>query len=264
MSGEAQKAGLWNRVKEHKLVLGAIGFVSGAAIVVGLTADALDVWSHLVPGPASQSASAAAAPSALAGGAGNPSAQSPGSPSSASASPCASRRGGTPVSCRESHRFESLPDPCTTQDLVTVMAGDVQDVPFDRPRHQAAGGCGLDFDSDQDSTVRLALQTGASGDDHWRRCLDMAGSGFVRCDEDHLGEYVGSASDEPATPEECEDQASAYMRSPLGRHADQLQVRAIKKPAEGDSARCLISVLGTQPLTASLRWLDTQSVPVRT
>ena len=260
----ASAGSFFERLKRHRVVLAIAGVVSAAALVVGLAADALDVWSAVAPSGAPSAGQAAP----TAGGGAAPSSTLHTSPPSASTQPstagCRTTRGGQSVDCLSPHRYEAISLPCTAEHLVDLMGGDPKlDVLFDRPRPDGSAGCGVSLDEEEDRSIREVLDIDAAQDDHWRRCVDMSGSRFTRCDLDHGGEYVGTGKARRAEQEDCDKAVSDYMRVPIDVHADTLRVRAVAVVTENDPARCLVSVRGTQPLTSSLRWLDTQAVPVR-
>jgi hypothetical protein len=103
-------------------------------------------------------------------------------------------------------------------------------------------------------TTRIADVLLVPAGDAWRRCVDTA-EREVACSSPHKSEFI---LDHAPSGEDvnCAGRADAYLGSPFARHSNDLELDPL-----GDG--CLISVRGRNVLTASLRRLGAQALPIR-
>ncbi|MGY1618391.1 protein kinase [Geodermatophilus sp. SYSU D00691] len=88
--------------------------------------------------------------------------------------------------------------------------------------------------------------------DVWRRCLD--GATELPCSERHTAEVVFEQA-QSTDPLACTSRADDYLGAPFSRHDDVLRVREA-------GTTCLIEVRGADELTASLRDLRSNALPL--
>jgi hypothetical protein len=97
--------------------------------------------------------------------------------------------------------------------------------------------------------------TSPAGDD-WRRCRLATGS-EVPCSERHTAEVVFDRSDtqDQTAALNCEARAGQYVGRPFDQVADELK-------AVEDGGQCVVEVRGDNVLTASLRNLRSNALPI--
>jgi hypothetical protein len=90
----------------------------------------------------------------------------------------------------------------------------------------------------------------------WRRCLD-ARSQAALCTGPHTAEvtYDRSEDGNGTAPLDCPSRATAYLGRPFGQVSDRLRV-------DDDGRQCALSVRGNNVLTASLRDLRSNALPI--
>ena len=166
------------------------------------------------------------------------------------------------VDCREPHRLEKVDGPCSTGGMLEYMSGRAgTDVVLATVRPWS-GACVIENPVEVAETAADVLAGGS--DDAWRRCLDDQQGRLVPCSKDHTGEYLATGETRKASQAECEQAAEAYLGQPLAGVADLLTVRAVAEvDPDPNAPRCLITVRGSQPLTASVRNLGVSPVPIR-
>lgn len=240
-----------------------IGLVLLAALpvvglVVALVADSLSVVSFFA-GPeataAPASVSASSQPTSMTPPddppESGPAATSP-TPHSGSACSTAS---GVVTDCELEHRYEAFDGDCTVAGLIRWLGGRPDlDVVRAGVSPMDTGACRADFRVDVRGSAAGALLADTA--DVLRRCYDSRSDAVVSCSQPHSAEYVAAPSSGVARPEECESAADDYLEIDPQRRSDELRVRRIgSSPAAEDNARCVIEVVGSQRLAASVRGL---------
>lgn len=172
-----------------------------------------------------------------------------------------------PVDCRESHRFEEMPQTLAcTQATVTNFLGGLAnlDVLIARPATISGHGCVLDAGHNTSGSALDVLRKGSSAS--WRRCFDRAVAENLPCSAIHTGEYFATGSTRRATDSECLIAATAYMDQIPGNLVEDLAVHALDVKSGGtpDSARCIINARGNHRLVDSVRNLGSRPVPLAT
>lgn len=243
-----------------KLVAAGIAVVAGLATIATFVLDLGDrIPDHAASGEASPAVTSAASPAT----ANSPKRSPARTPTSvAEASGCLTSN-YQPVDCREQHRYELLPQDCSTAALLEYMGGRAGlDVALGHPATWNDGQCLLDVGRDMSSSAKDVLAADVA-DDGWRRCYDARRNRIVPCDEPHSGEYVATGAKGKANQAECEETAGTYMERSIAANADLLRVQVIANTDDDqNSARCLISARGTQRLAGSLRRLGVNTVPI--
>jgi hypothetical protein len=168
------------------------------------------------------------------------------------------------VDCRETHRYEEIPQaPTCTEAVVTGFLGGLAtvDVLVAHPAALPGVTCALDAGHDVNDSAKDVLQT----DDHavWRRCFDKAKNSNIPCSEDHTGEYVATGNPRRATEADCLVAAATYLDQLPGNLTEDLIVRPIDvKTGHPDPARCIIDARGNHRLTTTVRNLGSRPVPI--
>jgi hypothetical protein len=247
-----------------KLASLVIGILAG---IVAIVAGAWEVADRMNHDTASGKPSAGAASPATI-----PTATSSRSPSGSQITPstvgvkngCISSD-NRPVDCDESHRYEAFPGECAIDAMLDYMGGRAGlDVAFGHPIALGAGRCLLDSGREVSKSARDVLATD-DGDDAWRRCYDSRRNRIIPCDEPHSGEYVATGGKSKASQDECIAAAGAYMDRSVAANSELLRVQVINKTDDDqNSPRCLISIRGTQRLSASVRRIGVNTLPLVT
>jgi len=169
--------------------------------------------------------------------------------------------------CATQHDLEIIgnpTDPCAQDGLVRYLGGiPGTEVLITGPRRAsdgvAAGYCVTPLPSGI-STVRSArgsLTTGRAAD-AWRRCTDAnTADDRVSCSVPHTGEYMGLA---PGTGD-CVKSFEDYARISFEEVSDHLALSRVQ-PSEEPTISCLVSALGNDKLSASIRDLRTRALPL--
>jgi hypothetical protein len=101
----------------------------------------------------------------------------------------------------------------------------------------------------------LATQSG----DGWRRCLDNRFNREVNCSVTHTDEFVFAGALAPGETLDCSSRAQTYLNAPVERFSGQLTVR--EATSSGQSG-CVVEALGSNLLTASVRRIGVQALPM--
>lgn len=191
-------------------------------------------------------------------------AQTPSSTLAPSPGECWSESGEA-VACAWPHTVELVPidaADCTASALVRHMGGDPElDVTWVAVDVQDVGESqACVASSAREWSGSLAGVFTTSSADALRVCEDAQfASELVGCDEPHTLEAVGPATADRAAAD-CEAAASTYTGVPADRLDTRLQI-LVRETADG-LARCAIAVTGGDVLTASLRSIGSQAVPL--
>ncbi len=175
---------------------------------------------------------------------------------------------GHVVPCGVPHQSEVLSLrllPCPVRSATTYLGGDPDvDVLVDGARPSRLAGttaCVIGAGAPITGSVKGIL-LGSLGDS-WRRCIDYRGKPHdVPCDLSHTGEYVGV---EAAAPDlrQCESAAQTYLATTIDQVAAYLKVSSLSVVDIGNGQpRCLLSVRGADLLTASVRNLGPNTLPL--
>lgn len=174
------------------------------------------------------------------------------------------------VPCDFTHRFEVVAAPttkCSQGDITEYLGGDPDvDVIFviAKPmRVSNSSVCAIANHSgtDRPGSVRNVLQAAPGSD--WRRCFDSRGRRHdVPCDLPHTGEYVGMPAATAPNLRSCESAAEVYLATTLDQ-VPELKISPLPVMGPTDSRpRCLLSVRGANLLTASVRSLGPNALPL--
>jgi hypothetical protein len=175
------------------------------------------------------------------------------------------------VPCTAIHRFEVIatnaPD-CNASAAISYLGGN-RDLDVLRAHYSldASATCLVSNADDSDLVVSikgiLAVSSGSAGD-RFRLCRDdRTAATDVGCNVPHTGEYVGAPAGTVPNQAGCESAAKAYLNLSINVVSDQLAVNALSTSNPDDGRpRCVITVRGNQVLTASIRNLRTNALPL--
>ena len=244
------------------LVLAALFFtvVAGVVAVAAFGLDVFDRVGSRSEAPAGDMSDSRPSPSASASASPAPSTAPSGATAAVPASTCLDDA-GKPIDCRAPHQRERYSGDCSTPGMLRFMAGRPGlDVVLARVARDG-GQCLLSTPVTVADTAAQALNGNA--DDGWLRCLDERQDRLVSCDQPHTGEYIATGRAGKANLVECQSTAERYMDQSLESVGELLQVRVVDEiDDDPNSARCLISIRGSQPLVASVRNLRVSPVPI--
>jgi hypothetical protein len=122
-------------------------------------------------------------------------------------------------------------------------------------------GCLIDYGTELSASAKDSLSSPA--DDEWRRCIDGSTARIVACSQPHTGESLATGEQGKASQDQCDEAAGRYMGRSISSVSEELRVQVIKQVSDDlNGERCVITVRGTQPLTASVRRLGVSRVPI--
>jgi hypothetical protein len=173
------------------------------------------------------------------------------------------------VPCTAIHRFEVVAQAGSSCDVATAMAylGGNKDLDVLRADvEQMDGAClvsGMD-DPDRTSAIEGIFAAPPPAADPFRLCRDdRVAATEVSCDVPHTGEIVGVPAGSVPDQAGCEAAASAYLSLSFNRVSDRLKVVTLSTTDPNDGQpRCVITVRGNELLTASLRNIRTNALPM--
>jgi hypothetical protein len=187
-------------------------------------------------------------------------------PTPASAGECLDT-GGTVVSCDRNHKYEVISNggSCNLNALVTYLGGvpglDTLATSIRAEQLNVTGNrlCVLALPASAPVfSVRHILDI--SQGDAWRRCLDNRFENReVSCAESHTDEFVFSGVLAAGERLDCAARAANYLGADFSIYAQDLDLRSA---SQGSASQCLVSVRGNNLLTASVRRIGTNALPI--
>jgi hypothetical protein len=195
-------------------------------------------------------------------------ARTPATSGGAAAGDCLSA-GRVVVSCAAPHRWQVLGGSaadCSARALVRYLGGLVPpDVIVTTVTRVGGDGCVFADPSGGDGTGSAAGVLAGPAGDRWRRCRDDRSTRTdLGCADAHTGEYVGLPAGAVPDLALCTRAAEDYMELAFDRVAGRLKVVPVAPPGAGPSdVSCRIDVLGHDVLTASLRRIGVNALPLR-
>ncbi len=161
--------------------------------------------------------------------------------------------------CESEHRYELLPGGCDLPTLASYLGGRSD---LDVPDAEARLGVVNDrcvLDPGRTVVGSAAGILASSGDDAWRLCYDTAKASYMNCSLPHAGEFVATGRVGRATLAECTEAAETYLDQSLAE-LPELQVQAVTTGRL--LGGCFVSARGSQHLTASVRSLGPNTLPL--
>ena len=170
----------------------------------------------------------------------------------------------TSVSCQIAHATEvySSAGICDEATLIAYLGGNptVDLLRSDLTvRTSPSGICTVTFPPSL--TVATSVEGALAGSNSavLRQCVNNRSGADVDCGEKHTGEVVAVVGKNEPTVVDCNEVATKYM----SRSPDDLYLQLTVGPEDfGDGFRCVISAIGSNRLTDTLRMLGTSSVPI--
>lgn len=242
----------WPRIKPKVIAAGAL--VTALGIGVALVNDSFSLLDRFAGGDPSRppvSMIPSAPTSASNPGPTSPDASNGTQPSARHTAECTSTAGER-IDCQLPHQYESYDGICDVDGLVSWLGGR-SDVDVPRATVSASDGtCLVDFKVPVTGSGALAFNRADSS--VFRKCIDERSRSVVTCAEPHTAEYIAADIAGVADEDACRDAAGDYLAVDIGNRSTELRVRAITSPpADGDNARCVIEVVGTERLAESVR-----------
>jgi hypothetical protein len=172
------------------------------------------------------------------------------------------------VPCDTAHTYEIFapgPAPCSKHLLVSYLGGVASlDVLGNEVKSVAItlqGGteCALTSSTGKlmNATARDILTT--SRGDIFRKCIDLRKEIEVPCSEPHTSEVVYDAESSSGAEVNCPSKAAQYIDKDPASFASDLKVILVEV---NGMPECQVTVLGHNVLTASIRNLGTQALPI--
>jgi hypothetical protein len=170
------------------------------------------------------------------------------------------------VPCDTAHDVEVYSaSPCSTESMVSFLGG----APSIEVLTPSAGPNEIDFGgltgcavSAPDGTSRSRSAAGilqSSDGASWRRCMDDRTEQEIACSEPHTAEIVFVGVPAAGESLNCTERAERYLEAQPQRFAFELVVEQTE--VDGEPA-CVVSVLGANVLTASVRSVGTSNLPI--
>jgi hypothetical protein len=123
----------------------------------------------------------------------------------------------------------------------------------------ALTGCAVSAPDDASRSRSAAGILQGSDGDSWRRCLDDRIEQEIACSEPHTAEIVFVAAPAAGESLSCSERAEQYLDASPQRFAFEL---AVEQAQVDGKPGCVVSVLGANLLTASVRSIGTSSLPI--
>lgn len=173
-----------------------------------------------------------------------------------------------PTSCNAIHRYEVVAvntRECNADVAMPYLGGnrdlDVMRASFVLDDYGSCLVANAD-NTDRSASVRGILLSSVG--DSFRLCRDdRTVPTTVGCDTAHTSEFVGFPADTVPDQTDCEAAASAYMDLAVREISDRLSIGVIPtSTSSSDLPSCVITVRGNEVLTASVRNLRTNALPM--
>jgi hypothetical protein len=177
------------------------------------------------------------------------------------------------VDCDAVHRSEVVAaggSGCDVAAAVQYLAGDPSlDIVRAHLVEQSWGSSGEAYcvmssanESDRSTSVEGLFKDVAGNSLRWCRDERIAPTD-IGCDEPHTAEFVGGAAGQVLSQAQCETAASDYMQISIGQVSSRLRIAALQETNQAaGQARCIIAVRGNEVLTASVRNIRANALPL--
>jgi hypothetical protein len=171
------------------------------------------------------------------------------------------------VSCDRDHQFEifSTSGSCTSDALIDYLGGVpgmdtlASGIHLMQLTTKGKDVCVVTPPGSATTYSARRVFDGAAGD-AWRRCLDNRfANREVSCAGSHTDEFVFTGVLGVGEKLDCASRATRYLGADFSIYAQDLELRTAR---QGAASQCLISVRGSNLLTASVRRVGTNALPI--